>query len=172
MKGRESLKSEMGMLNNQKGNLDNLFEIRWKGIKNKQQTIKWIKLNSLYISCFVVLKASERTQISLQQRNGTTCHEQLSLCVCCCCWADNNDVMSFAGLGTASLGRSGTGTASPVLFSPLKSRLALRDEEATLMILASFGEGKTNACVKTLLLHCFSHFKCVGSKSKVLFRSS
>lgn len=49
-------------------------------------------------------------------------------------------MMFTAGLGTASLVLSGTGTAWPVLSSPLKNHLALRDEGATLMTLASFGE--------------------------------
>lgn len=47
--------------------------------------------------------------------------------------------MFVAGLETAFLGRSGIGTVWPVLSSPLKNRLAHRDEEDTLMILASSG---------------------------------
>lgn len=56
-----------------------------------------------------------------------------------CCEAENDYAMFFAGLGTASSGRSGTGTVWPVLFSPSKNRLVLRDEEATSMTLASLG---------------------------------
>lgn len=56
-----------------------------------------------------------------------------------CCEAENDYAMFFAGLGTASSGQSGTGTAWPALFSPSKNRSVLRDEEATLMTLASFG---------------------------------
>lgn len=72
--------------------------------------------------------------------------------------------MFFAGLGTASLGRSGTGTAWPVLSSPLKNRLALRDGEATSMILASFGERKTNESLKTLSLRCNIRVNVFGPK--------
>lgn len=61
-----------------------------------------------------------------------------------------------AGLGTASLGRSGTETVLPVLFSPSKNHLALRDEEATLTILASSGEEKTNTSLKSLKLNVFA----------------
>lgn len=50
--------------------------------------------------------------------------------------------MAFcAGLGTESLGRSGTETVSPASFLPLKNHSALRGEEDTSTILASFGEG-------------------------------
>lgn len=55
------------------------------------------------------------------------------------------------GLETASLGPSGTGTVWPVLSSPLKNRLALRGEEATLMILASFGERNMTTVFKLAL---------------------
>lgn len=54
-------------------------------------------------------------------------------------------LLFLAGLGTASLDLSGTGTAWPVSFSPLKSRLALRVEEGTSMTLESFGEKSTAA---------------------------
>lgn len=49
-------------------------------------------------------------------------------------------MMFIAGLETESLVLSGTGTAWPVLSSPLKNHSALRDEGAILMTLASSGE--------------------------------
>lgn len=52
----------------------------------------------------------------------------------------------IAGLETGFLGRSGTGTAWPVLFSPLRNPLVLKDEEATSMTLASSGEHE-HACL-------------------------
>lgn len=59
----------------------------------------------------------------------------------------NNCATFTAGSETASLVQSGTETVWPVLFSPLKNHLGLRDEEDTLMILASYGEEKTQNCM-------------------------
>lgn len=71
-------------------------------------------------------------------------HLLMSACVCVL-------LLFSAGLETASLGPSGTGTAWPVLSSPLKNRLALRGEEVTLMILASFGERNMTTVFKLAL---------------------
>lgn len=59
-------------------------------------------------------------------------------------------LLLIAGLGTASLDPSGTGTAWPASSSPSKSRLALRVEEDTSMTLESFGEGNTAAASNLL----------------------
>lgn len=76
----------------------------------------------------------------------------LAVCMCLLTYACVCVLLLFSvGLETAFLGPSGTGTVWPVLSSPLKNRLALRGEGATLMILASFGERNMTTVFKLAL---------------------